>query len=86
MAMIACGTARARRSSSDSGTIVPVGLLGLATNTSRVAAVAPAISASMSVVRARSRTRTGVAPAAIALIGYMRKPCSVNRTSVPWPA
>ena len=66
--------------------MVPVGLLGLATNTSRVAGVAPAISASTSVTRSCSGTATGVAPAACAAMRYIRKPCSVNRTSVPGPA
>ena len=44
------------------------------------------VSASMSVVRSRSGAATGVAPAASALMRYIRNPCSVNRTSVSGPA
>ncbi len=66
--------------------IVPVGLFGLAMNTSFVRRLQAARIASTSVVRSRSGTSTGVAPTASAEMRYIRKPCSVNTTSSPGPA
>ena len=60
-----------------SSIIVPVGLFGLAMNTSLVLSVHALRILFTSTLRVVSLTITGVAPAASAEMRYMAKPCSV---------
>ena len=74
------------RHNSSAGRQVPVGLLGLAKNKSRVLSLTWPNNASTSAVRFFSGAITGLAPAALAAIGYIRNPCSLYSTSSPGPA
>lgn len=82
-----CGTAATKRSSASASTTVPVGLLGLHTNTRRVRGVIAARIASRSCPwPASSGTATGVAPAIRTSEGYASKDRHAKTTSSPSPA
>jgi hypothetical protein len=65
--------------------MVPVGLLGLAMKISRVRLGAGG-DQRVDIGALALAHLTGVAPPPWALMRYIRKPCSVNSTSVPGPA
>ncbi len=77
------GTPFIKRSISDNGINVPVGLFGFATKINFVFAVQQSINASTFVTRSFSSATIGVAPTPKAQIRYIPKPCSVNKTSSP---